>query len=276
MKTALTIAGSDPTGGAGIQLDIKVFHRIGVHALSVITSITAQNTEGVSQIYPLSAEMVKRQLESLFEDISVEALKTGMLYSNSVVEVVSETLRHVGARNIVVDPVTVSSTGVPLVEDGTIERMMDLLIPITTVVTPNIYEASLMTGIKIVDFDSLCDAAKKILALGPEVVIITGGHFAETAEESLGNGSEGNTENITPEPEIITDLYYDGRDFHRIEGERFHGIFHGTGCTFSSALTAYLAHDCSVLDATQRADEFVKESIRNSYRLGKGMGILRV
>ena len=263
MKTALTIAGSDPTGGAGVQLDIRVFHRFGVHGLSVITSITAQNTTGVRSIRPLEAAAVREQLAVLLEDVRVDALKTGMLYSPSVVEVIADAISGSGIGRVVVDPVTVSSSGTPLIEDATLERMTELLFPLTTVVTPNIYEASLLTGVNIERPEDLEEAAVKIKSLGAEAVIITGGHFPD-----LTGGHSGT--------ESAVDLYYDGGKFHRFESRLFKGQYHGTGCAFSSALTANLALGYSALESARRAKEHTTEAVRRAYRIGSGMGMLRV
>ncbi len=261
MKTALTIAGSDPTSGAGAQLDIRVFQRIGVHGLSVLTSITAQNTVAVKSIYPVEPDAVREQLEVLLEDVRVEALKTGMLYSSSIVAVVSGTLKKYGIKKVVVDPVMVSSSGKPLLKEGTVEKMIKVLFPLTTIITPNIYEASLLSGINIEGIDALHDAAGKIKSLGPEVVIITGGHFSAPSRERR---------------DTVTDLYYDGTEFHRIESERLTGEYHGTGCAFSSALTAYLALGKSALEASRKAKEFTVDALKKAYHIGSGMGILRV
>ncbi|MEC4685899.1 MAG: bifunctional hydroxymethylpyrimidine kinase/phosphomethylpyrimidine kinase [Nitrospirota bacterium] len=265
MKTALTIAGSDPTSGAGAQLDIKVFQRIGVHGLSVLTSITAQNSAAVKSIHPVEPHAVKEQLAVLLEDVRVDALKTGMLYSSSIVEVVSGILKKYGIKKVVVDPVMVSSSGMPLVEEGTVEKMMEILFPLTTIITPNIYEASLLSGINIEGFDALYEAAGKIKDIGPEIVIITGGHFSAT-EHATSRGSR----------DAVVDLYYDGSEFHRIESERFAGEYHGTGCAFTSALTAYLALGNSALEASRTAKKFTVDAIRNAYYIGSGMRMLRV
>jgi len=265
MKTALTIAGSDPTCGAGAQLDIKVFQRIGVHGLAVITSITAQNTVAVRSIHPVDPGAVREQLDVLLEDVGVDALKTGMLYSRSTVEEVAETLVKNGLKKVVVDPVTVSSSGMPLVEEGTVEKMIDVLFPLTTVATPNIYEATLLSGINIDGLDTLYEAAMKIKSLGPETVIITGGHFS-TPDVAP---SEGKTD-------TVIDLYYNGTEFHRIESERLAGEYHGTGCAFTSALTAYLSLGDSALEASRKAKEFVAGALRRAFHIGGGMGILGV
>ncbi|NOZ25452.1 MAG: bifunctional hydroxymethylpyrimidine kinase/phosphomethylpyrimidine kinase [Nitrospirae bacterium] len=259
MKTALTIAGSDPTCGAGVQLDIKVFQRIGVHGLSVITSITSQNTVAVKSVHPVDTGTVVEQIEVLLEDIGVDALKTGMLYSRSTVEAVSAVLKSRGLSNVVVDPVMVSSSGMPLVEEGAADRMTEVLFPLTTVVTPNIYEASLLSGINIEDADTLYEAARRIKSLGPQAVVITGGHFPAP--------DGGNT---------VVDLYYDGTEFHRFDSERIAGEYHGTGCAFTSALTAYLSLGVSAVEASRKAKEFVDSAVRRASHIGGGMGILGV
>lgn len=265
MKTALTIAGSDPTSGAGAQLDIKVFHRIGVHGLSVLTSITAQNTAAVKSIHPVEPDAVREQLEVLLEDVGVDALKTGMLYSGSIVEVVSGIVKKYGMKRVVVDPVMVSSSGMPLVEEGTVEKMIQVLFPLITIITPNIHEAALLSGVNIEGIDSLYEAAGRIKSLGPQIVIITGGHFSAAG--------------ISPsedEADVVIDFYYDGMEFHRLESERFAGEYHGTGCAFTSALTSYLALGNPALEASRKAKEFVVDALGRAYHVGSGMGMLGI
>lgn len=255
MKTALTIAGSDPTGGAGVQMDLRVFHRIGVHGLSVISALTAQNTMGVVSIHPLPAEYVKAQIDAVIEDLRIDALKTGMLYSWDVVETVTDAVRRESLRNLVIDPVTISSSGMPLIKDGVIAQMVHALLPHARVITPNIYEASLITGLNIGGVEDMQAAAERIRHLGPEVVIITGGHLTE---------------------DIAIDLYFDGVDFHRIESRRYPGEYHGTGCAFSSAVTAYLALGKTPLEASRLAKELITQAIYKAYHIGRGMGLLRI
>ncbi len=258
MKTALTIAGSDPTCGAGVQLDIKVFQRIGVHGLSVVTSITSQNTTGVKSVHPVDTGTVVEQLDVLIEDIRVDAIKTGMLYSSATVEAVSAVLKGAGLGNVVVDPVMASSSGMPLVEEGAVERMIEVLFPLATVVTPNIYEASLLSGMKIEDTDTLCEAAKKIKSFGPDAVVITGGHFPPSGDDT------------------VVDLYHDGTDSIFFDSERIPGEYHGTGCAFTSALTAYLSMGEPPPVASRKAKEFVTAAVRKASKIGMGMGILGV
>lgn len=265
MRTALTIAGSDPTGGAGIQLDLGVFRKTGLHGLSAITSITAQNTEGVTSAYPLDHSIVREQIETLLDDTDVDSVKTGMLYSRSVVDLLVDIIETERIGNLVVDPVLRSSSGVPLAEDGLVEAMKEKLLPLTTMVTPNISEASLISGVEISDNDSLERAAKKIKEIGPDAVIITGGHLPAGGYSLEPDDSA-----------ILFDLFFDGKDFHRIEGERFPGNYHGTGCAFSAALAAYLALGLKYLEAAIKARSFVSDAIKNSYRLGRGMLLLGV
>lgn len=254
MKSVLTIAGSDPTGGAGLQADLKVFRAFGMHGLSVPAALTAQNTTGVETVLPVERNLFVRQLEALLQDIRPEAMKTGMLYTPWVVELISEKIRDYSLKNLVVDPVTVSSTGTSLAEGGALDKIRELLFPLSKVVTPNIYEASVLAGMNIEDEDDMEKAARVLKDMGPEVVVITGGHL------------EG----------MIMDLYYDGADFQRVESSRIKGEYHGTGCAFSAAIAASLAGGHSPLDSVRKAKEFVTEAICKAYYPGKGMGILYI
>lgn len=252
MKTALTIAGSDPTGGAGLQADIRVFTALGVHGFSVPSALTAQSTEGVASIMPVERDFFRLQLEALVQDSKPDALKTGMLYSPFAVDITAEIIKKYSLANLVVDPVTVSSTGMSLVEDGTLELIKKILFPLARVVTPNIYEASVLTGVNIETEKDALDAAKALKAMGPEAVIVTGGHL------------EG----------IAMDLYFDGSSSHRLESAKMPGEFHGTGCAFSAAITAFLALAHSPLESARRAKEFTQGAIRKAYHVGRGMGML--
>lgn len=253
MKTALTIAGSDPTGGAGIQADLKVFRAFGVHGISVTAAITAQNTHGVSAIFPVAKNAIKAQCDTLLSDISPDAVKIGMLYSTDAVGIVSDVIKRYSLGNVVIDPVTVSSSGASLVDEGTLDAIKELLFPLARIVTPNIYEATVLTGIPVEEKKGLEASASALKKTGPHVVIITGGHL------------EG----------VALDLYYDG-GFKRIESEKLPGEFHGTGCVFSSALAALLALGHEPLDAARRAKEFVKSAIQKACHPGRGMGILHL
>ena len=254
MKSVLTIAGSDPTGGAGLQADLKVFRAFGVHGLSVPASLTAQNTQGVGQVLPLERDFFVRQLDLLIDDIRPDALKTGMLYSTWAVEEVAERVRKYSLKNIVVDPVTVSSTGTSLVDQGALDTMRDVLFPLSRVITPNIYEASVLTGMNIEDEKDMETAARKLKEMGPETVVITGGHLQRQT----------------------LDLFYDGTGFHGLEASKIQGEYHGTGCAFSAALAASLAAGHTPLESVRKAKEFVTEAIRRAYHLGRGMGLLNL
>ena len=250
-KIALTIAGSDPTGGAGLQADLKVFKAFNVHGLSVVSAITAQNSVGVDSIYLVERDFLEKQLRILLSDIKPDALKIGMLYSKGAVEIVADMLKEYSLSNLVIDPVTVSSSGTSLVANGTLDSLRENLFPFSKVITPNIYEASVLTGIRIENKKDMENAAKVLKDMGPEVIVITGGHLEE----------------------IAIDLYYDG-EFHRIEGKKIKGEYHGTGCAFSAAVTALLALGHVPLESARRAKEFVNNAIKKAYYPGRGMGLL--
>jgi len=253
MRIALTIAGSDPTGGAGLQADLKVFKAFNVHGLSVVTAITAQSTEGVDFLFPVDEVPFQKQLSVLLRDIKPDAFKLGMLYSRRAVEIIGETIKNFSLKNLVIDPVTISSSGMSLVDNGTLDSMRDVLFPFSKVITPNIYEASVLSGIMIGNEEDMKEAAKILKDMGPEVVVITGGHLEE----------------------IAIDLYYDG-EFHAVEGEKLRGEYHGTGCAFSAAVTALIALGHSPLESVRRAKEFVGNAIKKAYHPGSGMGLLNL
>lgn len=254
MKIALTIGGSDPTGGAGIQADLKTFKSFGVYGLSIPTALTAQNTNGVTGIYDLPSGFFSNQLDTLLKDIKPDALKTGMLSSSEIIKIIAEKIKQYSLKNLVIDPVTVSSTGVPLVNDNALEFMKDYLFPLAKVITPNIYEASLFTGINIQDEDDMKKAAIKLKGFGSETVIITGGHL---------------------ERQTIDLLLYEG-EFLSLQREKIEGEYHGTGCVFSSAITACLALGYDVRETSVKANEFVWKAIKSAFSIGKGMKILNI
>jgi hydroxymethylpyrimidine/phosphomethylpyrimidine kinase len=254
MRSALTIAGSDPTGGAGFQADLKVFRAFGVHGLSVPAVLTAQNTSGVKRIFPVERDFFLGEMEVLLADIRPDALKTGMLYSAMAVEAVAKVIKEYSLTNLVVDPVTVSSTGTSLVDEGALDNIRDMLFPLSRVITPNIYEASVFTGVNIEDEKDMKQAALRLKEMGPEVVVITGGHLER----------------------LTLDLYYDGTDVHELEASKIPGEYHGTGCAFSAAITACLASGHAPLESARKAKEFVTQAIRKAYHLGKGLGLLHL
>jgi hydroxymethylpyrimidine/phosphomethylpyrimidine kinase len=253
MKTALTIAGSDPTGGAGLQADLKVFRAFEVHGLTVVSAVTAQNTVGVESVLPVEREFFEKQLDTLLTDIKPEAVKLGMLYSTWAVELIRSAIKKYSLKNLVIDPVTVSSSGKTLVADGTLDAMREKLFPLAKVITPNIYEASILTGLRIEERKDMEESAKILRDMGPEVVVITGGHLEA----------------------IALDLYYDG-EFHDVEGEKVRGEYHGTGCVFSAAITASLAFGHAPLESVRKAKEFINRAIKRAYHPGKGMGLLYI
>ncbi|MGB9715436.1 MAG: bifunctional hydroxymethylpyrimidine kinase/phosphomethylpyrimidine kinase [Thermodesulfovibrionales bacterium] len=253
MKVVLTIAGSDPTGGAGLQSDLKVFKAFNIHGISVLSAITAQNTEGVDFIFPVEQDIFERQLHTLLSDIRPDAIKIGMIYNTAVVEIVEDAIKKYSLINIVIDPVTVSSSGKSLVSEGTLDALKERLFPLSRVITPNIYEASVLTGIKVEDKNDMKESAKMLKDMGVEVVVITGGHLEDTA----------------------LDLYYDG-DFHYLKSKKIKGEYHGTGCAFSSAITASLANGKEPLESVKKAKGFIIKAIKKAYHPGKGMALLYI
>jgi hydroxymethylpyrimidine/phosphomethylpyrimidine kinase len=245
----LTIAGSDSGGGAGIQADLKAFARCGVHGMTAITAITAQNTEAVRAVYPLPPKAIVEQVRAVAEDIGVDAVKIGMLGTAETIAAVVRALDLVPGAPVVLDPVMVAESGAALLDDNAREALRAALLPKATVVTPNLAEAAALA-----DSDAASGAealARRIHALGPEAVVITGGHREE--------GS---------------DLFFDGDRLVEIGGERHPGgASHGSGCTHSSALAAQLALGAEPLEAARRAKQIASEAVANGLReLGSGAG----
>jgi hydroxymethylpyrimidine/phosphomethylpyrimidine kinase len=253
MTIALTIAGFDPSGGAGIQADLRVFTGFDVYGLSVAAALTAQNSMGVRAVRPVESNFVQRQLTVLLSDLRPDALKTGMLHSKANVAVVAEMINKYRLRNIVVDPVLLSSTGRRLSEKGTAGALRDKLLPLTTVVTPNMHEASALAGIEIRDIDDMQRAAVILHGLGVENVIITGGHLEDAAVDVFYNGS-----------------------YALLKGKKIAGEYHGTGCRFSAVITALLAKGFGALDAARQAKTFMRQSMKNTFSTGKGMRLFYV
>lgn len=250
---AMTIAGSDSGGGAGIQADLKTFGALGVYGTSIITAITAQNTTGVSAIHEAPPEIIRAQIDSVLTDIGADAVKTGMLASSATIECVASALEHYSPAWVVVDPVMVAKSGDLLLWQGAIETLRTQLLPHASVITPNIPEAEALTGMKITSDAEVREAAEKLLDMGAKSVVLKGGHREGAA----------------------TDLYYDGDRFHEFTAERIDTPnTHGTGCTFASAIAAGLARGMSMLDAIALAKEYVTEAIRSSFPIGAGHGPL--
>ena len=250
---ALTIAGSDSGGGAGIQADLKTFAALGVYGTSAITALTAQNTSGVRHTIAVRAEFVQWQIESVLEDIGADAVKTGMLFNLDVVEVVSYAALSHGLPNLVVDPVLVSKHGDTLLGDNAVETFKTLLLPRAFVVTPNVPEAERLVGFRIRDRESRRRAAKAIARMGPRFVVLKGGHLADS--------------------KWATDLVYDGRKFEELRAPRSASPHtHGTGCVFSAAIAAHLALGREPREAIARAKEFVTHAIEHGLAVGGGIG----
>ena len=253
MKTALSIAGSDCSGGAGIQADLKTMLANGVYGMSVITSLTAQNTTGVRSIENVSPDFLKDQIDSVFEDIAPDAVKTGMIPSKELVEVIAERMKFYGVKNLVVDPVMVATSGADLSNSGSVKALKEKLIPLSAVVTPNVPEAEVLSGMKITSKNDMIEAAKKINSECGCSVLIKGGH------------SEGNSDDI---------LFHDDEVFvfgmEKIDNENTHG----TGCTLSSAIACNLAKGMDVPQAVTRAKEYITEAISAGLDLGHGRGPL--
>lgn len=247
-KVVLTIGGSDSGGGAGIQADIKTFSVLGLHGTCAITAITAQNTLGLQKAFGLAPEVVSMQLRSITDDFRVAFAKTGMLYSPEIVNVVAE---HLGVKEIplVLDPVIEAEAGGRLLKPEAVKAVKDKLIPLADVVTPNIFEAAALTGIRVTDIASSKDAAQKISLMGAKAVIIKGGHLDIDC----------------------TDLLLKDGEVHLQKGRRVKGGNHGVGCTYSAALTSFLALGNELEEAALKAKDFAAKSISYSMDVGKGV-----
>lgn len=251
MKTALTIAGSDSCGGAGIQADIKTMTVNGVYAMSAITALTAQNTTGVTAIYEVSAEFLRQQIDAVFEDIYPDAVKIGMVSSSELIEAIAERLAAYGAKNIVADPVMVATSGARLISDDAVDVLKKRLLPIATVITPNIPEAEVLAEMKITSADDMLAAAEKIHRAYGCAVLCKGGHSVNDAD----------------------DLLYAGGSYQWFKGKRIDNPnTHGTGCTLSSAIAANLAKGYSLPDSVERAKEYISGALADMLDLGKGSG----
>ena len=252
MRTALTIAGSDSSGGAGIQADLKTFAAHGVYGLSAITAVTAQNTLGVTAFEALSADLVSAQIEAVVSDLGAHAVKTGMLANAAIVEAVAAAVEALEIPWLVVDPVMIAKSGARLMDDEAVGAMKSELLRRAFLVTPNIPEAEALAGMTIDSEEARRESARRIIALGAATVIVKGGHL--------------------PSPDIV-DLLYDGRRFVEFRTVRVAGrSTHGTGCTFAAAVTAHLALGHSLEDAVPQAQHYVAGAIRAAPGLGQGHG----
>ncbi len=253
MKRALTIAGSDSGGGAGIQADLKTFAALGVYGTSALTAITAQNTLGVTGVQEMTPDMVAAQIDAVVSDIGTDAVKTGMLSNSPIVRVVADKVTEHGLPNLVVDPVMVAKGGDPLLQEEAVDALRTLLVPLALVVTPNLPEASVLVGYEVSTLEQARQAARDIVAMGSGSVVVKGGHLEGDA----------------------VDVFYDGSDFREFSAPRVETTStHGTGCTFASAIAAGLAVGMQVEEAVGRAKAYVTEAIRRSFPMGGGHGPL--
>ncbi len=253
IPVALTIAGSDSGGGAGIQADIKAMQANGVFAASVITAITAQNTVAVTDAMDVPLELISSQMAAVLSDLPVAAIKTGMLSSTGIIQTVAETLRHYPTLPLVVDPVMISKSGFSLLQDDAVDALVADMLPLAAVCTPNAHEAARLVGSDIRDEADAKEAAKAIHAMGPAAVLVKGGHLDEESD--------------------AVDVLYDGHDMHVIRSPRIDTPHtHGTGCTYAAAIAARLAHGDSVIDAVHTAHGYVHAAIRGGLPIGNGHG----
>jgi len=253
LKIALSVAGSDSGAGAGIQADLKTFSALGVYGCTAITAITAQNTRGVSNIFEVSSEVIEQQISSIVADMPPDAVKIGMVYSRRTIDAVYRSFKK-SRIPIVLDPILSAGTGAKLLRDDAVDTFISRLIPLCTLITPNRMEAERLSGIKIRTKDDGIEAARKIKRLGAENVIVKGGHFGTSSVTDLLLDSRGKITEITNPRVKIKES-------------------HGSGCNFSSAITAYLAKGANLHDACRAANEYVHTAIRNVVKVGKGLPV---
>jgi hydroxymethylpyrimidine/phosphomethylpyrimidine kinase len=263
MRTALTIAGSDSSGGAGIQADLKTFAAFGIYGVSAITAVTAQSTRGIEAALALAADFVTAQIEAVAGDFTIDATKIGMLANAAIVEAVAAAIAELDLPLVIVDPVLVSSSGERLLDEDGVRALCAELLPRARVVTPNIPEAEALSGGSIESMADVYEAARRIHDLGPGAVIITGGHGHE---KGLGLRAEGSE---------VVDLLFDGHTFHELRASRVESPHtHGTGCTFASAIAAGLALGRELPEAAARAQQYVAGAIAHAPGIGHGRGPL--
>lgn len=254
-KTCLTIAGSDNSGGAGIQADLKVFSAFNVYGMSVLTSLTAQNTEGVKEIYTIPVNFVYTQIKTIAEDIRIDAAKTGMLAEREIVKVVADSVKNFYIPNLVVDTVFKSKNNKNLLSENAIETFISELLPLATVIMPNVPEAKVIADMEIKNLDDMKKAARKIQKINKQYVVLKGGHL--------------------PFEDKTVDIVFDGRDFLLLEYPLVKTKnTHGTGCTYSAAVAANLAKGFSPIKSIRIAKAYLHGAIENSLNIGKGKGPL--
>ncbi|MCS7192639.1 MAG: bifunctional hydroxymethylpyrimidine kinase/phosphomethylpyrimidine kinase [Armatimonadetes bacterium] len=249
----LIIAGSDSGGGAGIQADLKTVSALGAFGMTAITALTAQNTTGVYGVIEMPPDFVAQQIEVCVTDIGCDAVKTGMLSSAAIIEVVAEQVRKHNLQPLVVDPVMIAKSGAPLLRPDAVDALKTKLLPLATVITPNLHEAKALTNMEILSLDEMKEAAKRLHEFGVKFVIVKGGHL------------EGTTESV--------DILYDGKDFFEFRAPRVQTKnTHGTGCIFASAIAAGLASGLDIKLAVKQAKDFITAAIKGALPLGKGHG----
>lgn len=254
MKTALTIAGSDCSGGAGIQADLKTMITNDVYGMSVITSLTAQNTLGISEIFDVTPEFLEKQLDSIFLDIFPDAIKIGMVSSKELIEVIVAKLKKYNAKNIIIDPVMISTSGTRLINDEAIDILKNELFPLATLLTPNIPEIEFLTGFKIDSREKMVEGSRIISEYFKCAVLCKGGHSVDNSDDLL---------------------YFDGKEKWYLEKRINNPNTHGTGCTLSSAITSNIAKGYSLEESIERAKKYISASLREMLNLGKGIGPLK-
>jgi hydroxymethylpyrimidine/phosphomethylpyrimidine kinase len=254
-STVLTIAGFDPSAGAGILADIKTISSLGSYGLACITAITYQNTKEVRGTYTTTGDALKLQLETLLDDIEVNAVKTGMLAIKENVEIISSIVSSRSLQPLVVDPIIISSSGYPLLDEKGVNTLKERLIPLAEVITPNLLEASALSGIEVKNVKQMEEAAKVLFDLGPANVLVKGGHLVDKP----------------------IDVLYDGEEYTLFEGRRIEGIeAHGLGCHFSAAITTFLSQGLALKEAIQKSKKLIQEYLENSCNIGQGKAIPNV
>lgn len=251
MEAALTVAGSDSSGGAGVQADIKAFASANVHGCAVVTCVTAQNTQDVLDIYPVPASIIQAQLSAVLSDIRIGAAKTGMLHSAEIVSLVSEGLREVDFP-LVVDPVLVATVGDSLHTEGLVESLKKELLPAADILTPNVHEAAVLSGIQIDTIDDVRRSSEVIHEMGPAYVLVKGGHIGESAN----------------------DILYDGKDHIEFKGHRFEGDGHGSGCAYSALIAAFRAKGLDVIESVLKAKKRISLGFLFGYGVGNGASVV--
>jgi len=253
LPVALTIAGSDSGGGAGIQADLKTFAALGVHGVSAITAITAQNTTGVTDILELPTSLIREQIRAVVEDLGAQSAKTGMLSSAEIIATVTDAITQYRVRNLVVDPVMVAKGGARLLRDDAVGALRRQLVPLAAIVTPNLPETEVLLGRGIVSLEERRQAARDLVAMGARAAVVKGGHAADET--------------------VVTDVFFDGSQIVELQAERIETRnTHGSGCVFSAAIAAWLARGAEPLDAVREAKSFITQAIANSLELGHGHG----